>query len=657
MKKLLTTLSIMAFVSTFASADEIKFTGGVDSSWANPANWTKVTAPKETPYDPSNINNTTILEIDANKTMVLDRDGVSFMEFRFTAVNATFDLGGKTITHDLAQSQSNENRRYLVKSVNGIPNNSNFDNGTLISKNSKFGYSDFLMGAYTVDCTFNIGNGTGTSDTLFIFQDQSFQAYGGNVSTDATYTTTLNINSDAVVTSNKNIYLGYNSDDTSTNNTSGISASYRKNNSEVFNIYGKVGTYTYNNGTADVTSTTTFINSSSSAEVNIQQGGSTTSTSSVLKGKTNVYGTYTNTWNTTIYNDFYVGETGTMSVGNTLLVNNGDFTLADSGTGKVTAMAPTANIYTDGYVDISGVLVSKVFRINGAGGDKANDGYVDAVISGQIISAYSNFKDFAIGDDASKLATIAPTAEIVLANGNFTITSTAKLYGSALYIQGNNSVLTMQSKFYDDKAQAKHGGISIRNNSTLVLDAIDVNYDTTHARQYDLATEGGQNATIDIRKSNRIRYIGFADNKQTLTIDLSNGVAEEGRALVEFDQLTKVGIDIAAVTTNTVALAEGNISNFKGCENGLVWFSKDYVDSEVWREDFRFVTFDGVAVDDESFYYGEGNLGGTGWEWVEKQINGRDGYLFTLEQVPEPAEWAMIFGAIALGFIAYRRRK
>ncbi|MBO5255530.1 MAG: PEP-CTERM sorting domain-containing protein, partial [Opitutales bacterium] len=33
------------------------------------------------------------------------------------------------------------------------------------------------------------------------------------------------------------------------------------------------------------------------------------------------------------------------------------------------------------------------------------------------------------------------------------------------------------------------------------------------------------------------------------------------------------------------------------------------------------------------------------------------GYYIYNVAVPEPAEWAMIFGAIALGFVAYRRRK
>ncbi len=34
-----------------------------------------------------------------------------------------------------------------------------------------------------------------------------------------------------------------------------------------------------------------------------------------------------------------------------------------------------------------------------------------------------------------------------------------------------------------------------------------------------------------------------------------------------------------------------------------------------------------------------------------------DGWISRTPEVPEPAEWAMIFGAIALGFVAYRRRK
>jgi len=38
-------------------------------------------------------------------------------------------------------------------------------------------------------------------------------------------------------------------------------------------------------------------------------------------------------------------------------------------------------------------------------------------------------------------------------------------------------------------------------------------------------------------------------------------------------------------------------------------------------------------------------------------ISADGGYYIYNVAVPEPAEWAMIFGAIALSFVAYRRRK
>ena len=42
-----------------------------------------------------------------------------------------------------------------------------------------------------------------------------------------------------------------------------------------------------------------------------------------------------------------------------------------------------------------------------------------------------------------------------------------------------------------------------------------------------------------------------------------------------------------------------------------------------------------------------------GWENFRLE----DGYVTATEVVPEPAEWAMIFGTIALAFVVYRRRR
>ncbi|MBO5255740.1 MAG: PEP-CTERM sorting domain-containing protein [Opitutales bacterium] len=42
------------------------------------------------------------------------------------------------------------------------------------------------------------------------------------------------------------------------------------------------------------------------------------------------------------------------------------------------------------------------------------------------------------------------------------------------------------------------------------------------------------------------------------------------------------------------------------------------------------------------------------WDIVS---DGNKGVYINLAQVPEPAEWAMIFGLLALGFVSYRKRK
>ena len=89
----------------------------------------------------------------------------------------------------------------------------------------------------------------------------------------------------------------------------------------------------------------------------------------------------------------------------------------------------------------------------------------------------------------------------------------------------------------------------------------------------------------------------------------------EGAVLIDTDSLTSFDVENKQVVVN-----EGSkncVLNFTA-DSGFDW------DSITWTEDFMY----------------EGNS-----------------YLRIGVAVPEPAEWAMIFGAIALGFAIYRRRK
>ena len=45
------------------------------------------------------------------------------------------------------------------------------------------------------------------------------------------------------------------------------------------------------------------------------------------------------------------------------------------------------------------------------------------------------------------------------------------------------------------------------------------------------------------------------------------------------------------------------------------------------------------------------------FSFEQATVDGVNGYLLSAVAVPEPAEWTMIFGGIALALAVYRRRK
>ena len=43
--------------------------------------------------------------------------------------------------------------------------------------------------------------------------------------------------------------------------------------------------------------------------------------------------------------------------------------------------------------------------------------------------------------------------------------------------------------------------------------------------------------------------------------------------------------------------------------------------------------------------------------WKQFETGDKTGFGIEFNAVPEPSEWALIFGTLALGFVIYRRRK
>ena len=115
------------------------------------------------------------------------------------------------------------------------------------------------------------------------------------------------------------------------------------------------------------------------------------------------------------------------------------------------------------------------------------------------------------------------------------------------------------------------------------------------------------------------------------------------------------GAGFASYPSSTVKLTGEDLID------GSMYFIKSLVDSfdndakTITLKDsgnnlhtISFVDKDGAAVNGESY---------SNFQIGETTIDGKDYVYATVTSIPEPATWAAIFGAIALGLAVYRRRK
>ncbi len=267
---------------------------------------------------------------------------------------------------------------------------------------------------------------------------------------------------------------------------------------------------------------------------------------------------------------------------------------------------------------------------------------------------YVNFKDstipmFAIGANSHKTHT-----------GNFYVT----IDGGAI------------SEFYTKLASTIDGDVNVTVNSGkigMIMDGlggtITGSYNTTinatdSNNPISIDVIGANSATMNYTftgnsKNLSIGAIGVSDNgvftfgnennafngtfdasickiQDGSSASLSNVVVANGN--MSFSNLDVETLTVVASENNKVKLAEG--STF---ENIVIEVSDDVMNSETFDVG---VVLAGISEDD----LGKISL---------QNANGEryTGTITYTPQVPEPAQWAVIFGAIALGFVAYRRRK
>ena len=252
--------------------------------------------------------------------------------------------------------------------------------------------------------------------------------------------------------------------------------------------------------------------------------------------------------------------------------------------------------------------------------------------------------------DAQYALKIQDGSNVIVANGGKLVAPTSNcLYSS----KPNNFVLRKGNLIVEEGGYIQNGKIGFEN-GTLTINQENgivgmVNSPYKHAFICPVTTNGiiklnaSQGFVADMRKDSKLTFKKEAGNDAILTISDTyiNGNVNN----------TSVSFTLENFDTRSFFLETGNHSVFSLTENDTklyVTFT-DPSNSAVRNQTYSFYNLvDGKDVAFESIVLELGTNNGVSGYWV---------YDSALVAVPEPAEWAIIFGSLALGFAIYRRRK
>ena len=177
----------------------------------------------------------------------------------------------------------------------------------------------------------------------------------------------------------------------------------------------------------------------------------------------------------------------------------------------------------------------------------------------------------------------------------------------------------------------------------------------------------GQNQllTLNLHQENAIKRSDGSAFCLSLVRDNALNMTANQHIAVDFRSNTNLNLNITNgsylfIDRVDVLFADGMTAGIKVADNkledGAILFNKDIVKTEYNSETGKLAIFLGAKTQNIDIKT-SGNTALTGLNWNGVSIDGKDYYMLTGMPVPEPAEWAALFGAAALALAVYRRRK
>ena len=313
-----------------------------------------------------------------------------------------------------------------------------------------------------------------------------------------------------------------------------------------------------------------------------------------------------------------------------------------------------------------------------------------------LFACASAFAEISDNDYGGKLITGDYTAtELYEANGNSTEIANIVLNGSIRITSSDNELATnndgyvletttahkmgMSTTYTFRVAEKGTGSISLESGSTgsisLKTGMNSYGGDLTVSVAKDaggyvyvpkVGSQSGETTTLLLDKEYAIRK---SDKEKFFTVMATGGakihIDMSADQFIKTDLRDSCTLEVTITNNANLYLAVGSVFEKDleatllvndGLENGAILFAKNSVSSGYNTTDARIVVVDGDG-DIETIHVKDAN-----GELIKNLIWDDtlvDGYwaLYGVSAVPEPAEWAMILGSLALGLAVYKRRK
>ncbi len=363
-----------------------------------------------------------------------------------------------------------------------------------------------------------------------------------------------------------------------------------------------------------------------------------------------------------IHSEIKLGKSSTLTINNKTTLDNADITLDDnarfeaknaviSATNNTITINSGAKFYSGDTMTIQDSTITNngTFGVNVSG---KNVFLNNTTVTGSGTYYAGNGATLIDQKSSMQLGTLTTGAgRMITVDGTLSVSSSVSfnnldVSGSVTQTAGNTTTFNRIATFKADSSFSTTGDLIIKSGNATETHAAYTNVSLDAAMKSFVIKSNIEmwSGTLTLNKVNAIK----TSSNDFVTLSVVSG-DNYGNAKLDVNAANEFKSISADTKSLEIFLSNDPSATLKSSfevSNGAKIILHDFVDNMVYVSNYETIT----NLSDVFTAYN------TSDQIIEK-LYCNNGWLSTTAAVPEPAEWAAIFGAIALGLAIYRRRK